>query len=302
MKPCTVYRTATGAKAGGVIIGRQVLLPAPRRDDKEPVHVIDGRCYYPPAYAADFAVGMHHNLMPFSTECEWGEYTETDSPVRGFVKCYGGEDYDYEIKWGYCDTETGQIRIPPETQYCGDFNPYGCAVAEAALFGIIETSGHMQEGGYLEIKKTHHDCFLVLKSADGWGALDGEGYELVQPNWYSIEWDGMGGFTVARKKWETGTDVYGIVNSYDRNEVVYSLTEKPVVYHPNTNLARKGIAFDEPFDSERFRLTRRGDFFGLIRDVFVRSDNKTETYSEEILAPVYRYEEISDAVFTALTE
>jgi hypothetical protein len=298
LKPCTVYSTDKNAEAEGVIIDKHILLPAPCREDVTPAHVIDGQCFYPPIYAVDFVDGMHHNLMPFSTECEWGEYSDIDSPAHNWVRYYGGDVYDYNEKWGYCDIITGKIRIPPEMKYCEDFNKYGAAIVEGALFNIINTSGDISEGAYLEIKKSYHGVFFIYQSAEGWGAVSHDG-QHIEPLWNDIEWDGLGGFTVTRKK-QDGSKIYGVENRYVSygSMVIYDLAEKPMLYDFPAGKRRKNLPWDEHFHRERFRLTHRDGKFGLIRDVLENSNEPLDTYSELILEPIHAYDDIPDAAYS----
>ena len=44
-------------------------------------------------------------------------------------------------------------------------------------------------------KESYHGVFFGYQTVDGGGVIDNEGYELVEPLWIGISWDGIGGFT-----------------------------------------------------------------------------------------------------------
>jgi hypothetical protein len=130
MKPCKIYSTRKNAEADAVIMEGRVLVPSVRRKGIEPAFTDhNGQPYYAPFDAVDFADGMNFDLMPFSVECDWGEYGEADSPIHNWVQCYD-DKINFPVKWGYCDTKTGAIRIAPEMEQCRDFNEYGAAIMD----------------------------------------------------------------------------------------------------------------------------------------------------------------------------
>jgi hypothetical protein len=302
MKKCKIYCNAKNAEADAVIVDRRILVSAPRREDIEPAHTVDGQYYYPPYYAVDFAKDMNFDLMPFSTECEWGEYGDVDSPVRNRAQYWGDDDYD--VKWGYCDVKTGEIRIPPEMEYCDNFNEYGAAVVKTGgMYGIIDTSGDIKDGAYVDIKKSHHGVFFVYESGDGWGAVDSEDNQLIEPMGSgTFEWDGIGGLTRIYEQ-RDGTEAYGIDNFRDYfGSGILGLTEKPMFYDFPDDKKRENYPWRNYYHSERFRLTKRGNKYGLICDVLENPDNPLSTYTEWVLHPAHDYEDIPDAAYSAWKE
>jgi len=334
MKKCKIYSTAKKAEAEAIIIDGHVLLPAPRRDDIEPAHISDGQCYYPPIYAATFAEGMNFGLMPFAVECEWGEFSDEDNSMRSWFEYYSGDDF--KIKCGYCDTKTGRICIAPEMEYCGDFNKYGAAIfgylAESdydsdfykdvppetiekwkrvrggVYSGIIDTEGEIAGSGYVGIEESHHGVYFVYQTADGWGAVDKDGDYVLEQIYDGISWDGMGGFTITNiARDDAKTKTYGIISDkhsgYISSCVTKGLTEEPtIVYDFPADYRRKNLSWDEHFHSERFRLTKKGDKFGLIRDVLRHQNDPLYTHTEEILEPLYDYEDIPSAAYKSWLE
>ena len=271
MKKCKVYCNDKNAEADGVIIDGRVLLPAPLLENIEPAYTTDGQYYYPPYYAAEFAKDMNFGLMPFSTECEWGEYAEINSHVRSIAQVWFGDDYNE--KWGYCNVKTGEIRIPPEMRHCGDFNAFGAAIVNICFYAIIDTLGDIKDGLYTDIQQSHQGLFFVYESCAGWGVCDDDGCELIEPRWDDIEWDGTGGVTVINRK-SNGSEVYGIRNIYYgyADNVVDGLTEKPVIY--------------DVIYGERFRLIIKDNKYGLIHD--------EDDGSILVCEPIYEYEALSD--------
>lgn len=233
MKSCKIYSTIKSAEANAVIIYRHVLLPMPRRDDINPAYVDGGgQCYYSPHDAIDFADEMPFDLMPFSTECAWGEFGEDDSPTNNRVRYYISYD-DYPVKWGYCDIKTGDIRIVPEFDRCQDFNKYGAAiVAFFELYALVDTKGEiigdLGVDIVFEIKQSHYGVFFVYQNLEGWGALDRDGNILVEPGHAGIEWDGIGGYTIKNDRQDT--ILYEIKNCDEYGTIVSGLTVKLVVY------------------------------------------------------------------------
>ena len=329
MKKCKIYSTTKKAEADAVIINGHVLLHVPLRDDMEPTYISDGQYYYPPLYTAVFAKGMNFDLMPFSVECQWGELSDEDSVIRGWFAYYSGDDY--KIKCGYCDTKTGRICIPPEMEHCEDFNEYGIAIFGGSVetgydskiykdishdtinkrnrirsgvySGLMDTKGDIVScRGYVGIEESHHGVFFGYQTADGWGVIDNKGCEIVEPLWHEISWDGMGGFTVMDHT-RDGCNTYAIKNSdnYLGGSIVVSdLTEAPTtVYDFPPEKRRENLSLGECFESERFRLTQRGEKYGLVRDVVENNNNPLHTYTEEILDPIYNYEDIPDAAYRA---
>ena len=328
MKKCKVYSSKKKVKAEAVIFNGRILLPAPRRDDLEPVLISDGQCYYPPLYATAFAQDMYFDLMPFSTACEWGEYNNgEDSKVRRWYQNLSGND-GYDVKCGYCDTKTGEIRIPPEMGYCGDFNAYGAAIFGEAVdysvylevspetaekwirlrdgvySGLINTSGEIISlEAYVGIEETHYGAFFVYRTADGWGVTDSKGNYLIEPLFDELSWDGLGGFTVASTKAD-GRLTYGIINP-DGDSYLFAegLTNEPkTVYNFPAEKRRESLSLSEHFHTERFRLTQRNDKYGLLRDVLQNTYEPLETYSEEVLEPIYEYSELPDAAYNTWVE
>ena len=329
MKQCKVYSSEKQNETAGIIVEGRVLLPASRHNNIEPAYIVDGQCYYPPFYAVEFAKNLHFDLMPFSTECEWGEYADIDSPMYNWMKYHSG--VDYSVKFGYCDTKTGRIRIPPEMEYCTDFNSFGAAIfgetvkddaywiengmsremveewkriRDGVYSGLIDTKGEIITGdGYVGIKKSHHGVFFVFQIADGWGAVDSEGYPLIDPLWDDISWDGLGGFTVFNYEREDGRYTYGIINSDESFCISDGFTEEPtIIYDFPPEKRRENLSLDEHFHTERFRLTQRNDKYGLIRDILENQYEPLETYSEEVLEPIYDYGELPDAAYNAWVE
>ena len=333
MKKCKIYSTKRKTEAEAVIIDSHVFLTAPLRNDIEPAHIVDGQCYYPPLYAAAFAEGMNFDLMPFSTECKWGEYNNgEESKVRGWYDWYSSID-DYGVKCGYCDTKTGKIRIPPEMGYCADFNAYGAAIfgnecihyrkerysdydvtdeiieewnriRDGVYSGLIDTTGEVIScRGYVGIEESHHGVFFVYQTADGWGVANSEGDELIEPLGDSLTWDGIGGFTREDIN-KDGSKTYSIINSVyylnSRWRVTEGLTCEPTtVYDFPPDKRRRNESLDEHFHRERFRLTQRDDKYGLVRDVLENPNEPLETYSEEILEPIFDYGDIPEAAYNA---
>ena len=326
MKKCKVYSTKKNAEAEGVIIDGHVLLPAPRRDDVAPTHIADGQCYYPPLYAVAFAEGMHFDLLPFSLACAWGEYNNgEESKVREWFAyhCANGDEYD--IKCGYCDTKTGKIRIPPEMEYCGDFNAHGAAIFGAEVgsveyhlrqsvsqetaerwarirdgdySGLIDTSGEIiSQRGYVGIEETHHGAFFVYQTADGWGVVDSKGHEILDPLYDGLSWDGLGGLTVKSYDKE-GNISYGIINLGYYGLVTEGLTCEPTtIYDFPPEKRRENASVERYAHIERFRLTQKGDKYGLVRDILEDPDKPLETCSEEVLAPIYDYAKLPDEAY-----
>jgi hypothetical protein len=299
MKQCKVYSGEKQNETDGIIIDGHVFLPAPRRDEAEPACIVDGQCYYPPFYAVEFAKDLHFDLMPFSTECEWGEYTDEDNPAHNVACYWGGDDYDYEVKWGCCDTKSGQIRIAPAMEYCDTFNKQGAAIIKACMYFIMNTEGEIYYGAYHKIRKSFHGVFLVFATfVEGWGAVDSEGHDITEPleYWKDIEWDGMGGFTVTYND-RTGHTKYCVLCHYPCDAT--NLTEKPAPYDFPAEKRRIDIDRDDDFYSERFRLTQRDDKYGLVRDVIWDQDDPAYAYSERVLEPIFDYDEIPDEAYNA---
>jgi len=62
----------------------------------------------------------------------------------------------------------------------------------------------------------------------------------------------------------------------------------------------KNWPWENDYHYDRFRLTKKDDKFGLVRDVkevALHQFDEFCTYSEEILKPIYDYDDIPDAVF-----
>jgi hypothetical protein len=299
VKKCKVYGTEKNAEADGIILDGLILLPAPRRKDIEPAHVIGGQCYYPPIYAVDFAADMHFDMMPFSTECEWDEYAdcaEIVSAANNWYCWYGVSDIDFPEKWGYCDTKTGRIRIAPEMEYCEDFNEYGGAVfgmRNGGVCNIITKEGYIPESHYIytKIKRSHHGVFVADTTCDGEGVLDSKGNHIIEPVRGKISWDGIGGYFI-----KDVTDYY--IRNADDCVVIIQVS---LTAYPNFTISLKKtgerICLGSHFEKERFRLTRKGYKYGLIRDVVERPNDPEYTYTEEILKPVYSIDEIPDAAY-----
>lgn len=298
MKECIIYSTAQSKSAKGVIINNRVLLPD-----------ANGK-YVPPCYVAEFAKNLNFDLVPFSTECEWGEYGAVDSPVHNCVRYHSGID-DYAVKCGYCDTKTGEIRIPPEMGYCGDFNKYGKAIVgdpadpddpirDGVYSWIMDTSGDFDSTGYVGIKESYHGVFFVYQTADGWGAIDSDGYVIIEPLCHEIEWDGLGGFTIENRR--NGKISFAILNGDNSGgsncEVTRGLTEKPIIVY-DFPPSKMGLPWEDEFDCKRYRLTQRDDKFGLIVDVIDNPYRPHETYSELLLEPGYNLNEIPDAAYAS---
>jgi hypothetical protein len=312
MKRCKVYSTERKIEVEGVIIDGRVLLPAPYCEDTAPAHVIEGQCYRPPIDSLDFAKDMLFDLMPFSTECEWGEYADEHSPVRCSANFWGYDDYD--TKWGYCDTKTGLIRIAPEMEHCDDFNAYGSAVVKAGgtHFFIDTNNGQYSHAVYYDVEKSMHGVFFV-SWINGWGAVDSQDNQLLDTAYNGIEWDGMGGFTTVQFTYEDRygererCEVYGVNNMYCYGEIVRGLREKPVLYDFPSEKRRLNKDRNDDFENERFRLTKKENEYGktgygLIRDVLKNKNDPLSTYSEEVLEPIYAYDEIPDAAYAAWVE
>ena len=290
VKKCKVYCKTKNVSAQAVIIDRQVLLPVSRRNDIEPIYEIEGQCYYPPLHAV--CGGMHFDLMPFSTECDWGEYGEKESMVYIFIENTGGIDFNEGEKWGYCDVKTGQICIAPEMGCCDDFDEYGHAVVDLwGVYNIIDTKGEpIIDGIIYDIKRSHHGVIFFYQSAYGWSAFSPGGYTEI--NCSEVLWDGFGGFTIIKG------ETYGIFNPNEYGEVIRGLTVEPtIVYEFPTGKKPKNLLFEEPYHSERFRLIQRDDKFGLVRDVLENPNEPYYTYSELILEPIYNFEDIPVEVY-----
>ena len=332
MKKCKVHFTDAEIEVDGIILDGCVLLPAPKRADMEPAYCSGSQCYYPPFFAVELAKNMHFNLLPFSTECEWGKYNNgEDSLVRGWYDYYCSTE-DYDVKYGYCNTKTGRIHIPPEMGYCADFNAFGAAIfggaagnddeylikngtsretaeeskriRDGVYSGLINTKGEIiTDTGYVGIIKSHHGVFFVFQTADGWGVVDSEGNELLEPLRGEISWDGMGGFTVRTARGKDGRDTYGIINFEESFCISNGFTEEPaIIYDFPPEKRRKNLSFDEHFHAERFRLTQKDDKYGLIRDVLENPLKPLSTYSELILKPIFDYDELPDAAYNAWVE
>ena len=309
MKKCKVINTEMNAEAEGVIVDGHVYIPAPRRDDIEPAYEADGQCYYAPFDAVAMARKLHFDLMPFSTACEWGEYADLNNPLRNTMIYWGGETEGYGEKWGYCHTRTGRICFAPEFEHCRNFNRYGAAiVGSESLFWLASRNSEdvVGETVFGDVQESHYGFFMGSVHSGGYcgevGVYDSEGDMLLEPLYYDVEWDGMGGFTCTTVRWrDDERRVYSIVNAYGR-DVVQGLTEKPVPYEFPAEKRRIREDIYGCHDSERFRLTRIDDKYGLVRDVLVVRDPKDaypDTYSEEILKPVYDLKEIPNAAYLA---
>ena len=346
MKKCKIYSTRNKVEAEAVIINGHVLLPAPRRSDIEPAHISEGQCYYPPFYAVVFAENMNFNLVPFKTECEWGEYNNGKKSLvhrwfeYEYMSEYFGMNENFREKCGYCDAETGKIRIPPEMEYCADFNAYGAAifggvfdeneeqnrwknrapeyrVTEEVLerrikirddvySGLINTKGEIITSAFDSIEESYHGLFFAHTPYSwderGWGAVDSKGTELLNCcECADIIWDGIGGLTIMNYSCEIDDQkTYGIINlgnGYDDYRIADYLTCKPTIYDFPTEYRRENISLGENYYFERFRLTQINDKYGLVRDVVVNQNKPLETYSEEILEPIYNYEDIPTAAY-----
>jgi len=125
-----------------------------------------------------------------------------------------------------------------------------------------------------------------------------------------MSWDGMGGFTKENIDRDGGV-TYSIINNYHSNssfdcyfyEDAEGLTCEPTtVYNFPPEKRRENDSLDEYFYIERFRLTQKDDKFGLVRDVLKDPRNPLGTYTEEILKPIYLYEDIPNAAYKAWVE
>jgi hypothetical protein len=86
---------------------------------------------------------------------------------------------------------------------------------------------------------------------------------------------------------------------YFDNIRVRNLNRCPHRYELPFNSRRANTYWDS-IEREGFRILRRGDKFGLIRDVTRKPDpHPLETWSELVLEPEYSYEEVIEATLTA---
>ncbi len=292
MKKCKVYSTERNQEAEGIIFDERVLLPAPRRGDMEPAYIEDGVCYYPPSIAASFAKSMPCDRMPFSTECEWGEFGDEED--EGYPKPYWAQEYygddDIEEKWGYCYTTTGRIIIAPQWASCKDFK-YDYAVVGASIwYGAIDEHGNeVIPIEYDKIEQPHEGLFLTRKYGE-WGAIGDYGMPDTFHQWRKIWWDGWGGVTVMSWNTDHG-DLYHILNG--DKKVACELTALPERYTISSEEMRPSSYWDS-YEFESFRITKRGEKYGLVRD-FVVPQMDRKTYSELVLEPEHSYDDVLKA-------
>lgn len=287
MKKCKLHSTAINLEVEAVIVDNKVLVPV--NNDSE-------TRYVSPAEALALPRGAYVRLLPFSVECEWGEFGEC-------LKLYLYFDYDEEDprpswaidseiddipeKWGFCDIYTGEIRIAPQWERCEDFNDDDLARVKGGGYGVINTSGMliiMPE--YSDLIFAPDETVLIKNDEGFWGAYcpsDWDEFPAVELGWDGIWYDG-GAYTVKKD------NKYLLLNAREGTPLIDGLTEKPERYD-----CRRENSYRNLHPENDFRILERNGRLGLARDI--------ETGESEILLePEYGYEYVLEAAYKAEQE
>jgi len=340
MKKCKIYFKDNEEGFEAAVIDGLILLSAPQRDNIEPNHIVNGQFYYPPAYVAKkhlrcffLGAGMGYSRIPFSVNCNWNEYIEICGRIN--MICSLRHDFyvhwrDDEIekfnssgeKWGYFNGCTGEIEIPPQWDWCGNFErEWEFAVVKGkGVCGLINTDGSyciLPDYNYarsvnlrfIDIKMSVacHIYFVKAEAHGKWGAFDLtdtiDYHKAVNPEKPEVyyEWDDIwlyeyvngdiwGGYTVMEKT-DDGRELYGIVNprDKDKNEIVArNLTEKPFLYELPESTRQNTYRDGGGSPPGRYRIIIKDDKYGLVEDY-------PYGYSKLLHEPKHTYEQIIKA-------
>jgi hypothetical protein len=204
MKPCRILHWGTGLNVkhdGYIINGRAVI----EESVEHHLQLADDCIKYPVVnemYTKDLVIHGEKNYLPayyfalLETECE-----------NNLVQL------EIDGKWGFADTLTGAIVIPPQWDWCGPFyNGYAMVIIEcptepgipepkrddnyclpkSARCGFISTHGE----NVVPFIYTDADCisnnnsqFIVCDTNLRWGVVDNHGEICVPFDWGRIEWN-----------------------------------------------------------------------------------------------------------------
>lgn len=286
MKKCKLHSTVRKLEMQAVIVDNKVLVPVNHDSETR---------YVSPAKVLALPQGAYVRLLPFSVECEWGEFGEClklyldfnydkDDPRPSWaIDC---EIDDIPEKWGFCDIYTGEIRIAPQWERCEDFNDDELARVKGGGYGVTDPSGT------LIIKPEYSDLILapdetvLIKDEEFWGAYcpsDWDDFPAVELRWDGIWYDG-GAYTVKKD------NEYLLLNAHEGTPLIEGLTEKPERYE----CGRENSCRD--FHPENhLRILKRNGKFGLARDTETRK-------SEILLEPKYTYKYVLVTAYRAELE
>jgi hypothetical protein len=307
VKKCKIQSLSNKFETEAIIIDNHVFILAPRQNDRKPSHIINEQCYYQFHHIEAFPKNMTHNYIPFSTVCEWDEFMDFS---------YNWANYDYDWRedtmeelnitnerWGYFNSQTGEIVIQPQWDWCDDFCAEGYAIVKArGYYGVIYDNDCViiypdyYSICYVDIKRAEGDSavFFVKTEVTGkWGAMDVRYSNFTQEmpdvkyNWDDIWWDGWGGFTVMEKT-EDGHKSYGIVNRGNKI-IAQNLTVKPVRYDVPTWETRQNT-YRDGGQYVSFRIITSGEKYGLVVDSHGDTDS-----SELLIEAAHTYESVLEA-------
>lgn len=284
MKKCKLYSTAKGIEVEAIIVDNKVLVP---------IQIDAETRYVPPAKAVAFARDESVWLLPFSVQCKWGEFGECtkyylynnydeSAPRPGWA--IDREIDDIPEKWGYCDARTGEIEIPPQWEYCEDFNEGYARIKGGGIGILMDNDNILIEPCYSNIVliQDNGEPVMLVKSESGlWGAYcypDWDDFPAVQIDWDGIWYDG-GAYTVKKD------DEYLLLNAHNNTPLIDGLTQKPERY----DCGRQNSCRDH-YDGHDYRIINREGRFGLVKDW-------EGGESSIILAPEYDYEDVLETAY-----